>query len=79
MSNMPAHFSEFEASSYRPQPSAAAPGEDALRRLFGQDFDKFVDEHVDAYNEAKKRWSECSIEEWQAGANGESRFYMHIP
>ncbi|KAH9914138.1 uncharacterized protein B0H18DRAFT_141612 [Fomitopsis serialis] len=42
---------------------------EALYKLMGQDLGEFVEGHVDAYEEAKKRWSECSMEEWTAGAD----------
>lgn len=42
----------------------------ALHRLLGQDLDTYVDTHVDAYDQAKKKWAECSNEEWKAGADG---------
>lgn len=60
-------FAEFDVNQSR-QPTAAAE-ESALRRLLGQELDKYVDEHLDAYNEARKKWSDCSTEEWQAGAS----------
>lgn len=28
-----------------------------------------MDAHLNAYDEAKKKWSECSIDEWRAGAD----------
>ena len=54
------------------QPMVVERGE-ALYKLFGQELTGFVEGHVDAYEEAKKRWSECSMEEWRAGADGASR------
>ncbi|THH29153.1 hypothetical protein EUX98_g5036 [Antrodiella citrinella] len=65
--NVEGGFREFEANQYR-QPTEV-PEESALRRLFGQELDKYVDEHLEAYNEARKKWSDCSTEEWEAGAN----------
>lgn len=69
---MQPEFPEFEGQQFRHQLTAptSAPEESALCKLLGQDFEKFINEHLDAYNEAKKKWSECSIEEWRAGGEG---------
>lgn len=45
-------------------------GQHALYRLFGQDLDAYVDAHADTYEQAKKKWTECTVEEWRAGADG---------
>ena len=45
---------------------------EALYKLLGQELTSFVESHVDVYEEAKKRWSECSMDEWRAGADGAS-------
>ena len=41
-----------------------------LSRIFGHDFDTYVEAHLDAYDHAKRKWSDCTIEEWKAGADG---------
>ncbi|KAI5122277.1 hypothetical protein M0805_002357 [Coniferiporia weirii] len=41
----------------------------ALYRLFGVDMEQYFSEHVEQYEIAKKRWTSCSIEEWQTGAD----------
>ena len=51
----------------------------ALAQLFGQDLDTFVGEHLDAYEDAKKRWTECSIDEWTAGADGMHHYMLPYP
>lgn len=60
-------------------PSQAQAGVDGLaqpahafRKLLGQDLNLYMDAHLNAYDEAKKKWSECSIDEWRAGADGAS-------
>ncbi|GJE97587.1 hypothetical protein PsYK624_138080 [Phanerochaete sordida] len=40
----------------------------AVRRLLGRDLDAYVSAHISTYEEAKKKWSECSQDEWVAGA-----------
>ncbi len=42
----------------------------ALYQLLGQDLDIWVEAHADVYDQAKKKWSECSMEEWTKGADG---------
>ena len=42
----------------------------ALYHLLGQDLDICVEAHADAYEQARKKWSECSTEEWTQGAGG---------
>ena len=44
----------------------------ALYMLLGQDFDVVMEAHADAYQQARKKWSECSVEEWTQGADGTS-------
>ncbi len=57
-----------------PPPATRKVGGDehkqALYRLLGQDLDICVEAHADAYEQARKKWSECSIEEWTQGADG---------
>ena len=42
----------------------------ALYQLLGQNLDICVEAHADAYQQARKKWSECSMEEWTKGADG---------
>ena len=50
---------------------AGDPGsKQALYRLLGQDLDICVEAHADAYEQSRKKWSECSVEEWTKGADG---------
>ncbi|KAI0349623.1 hypothetical protein OH77DRAFT_1579795 [Trametes cingulata] len=44
-------------------------GRQALYRLLGQDLDIFVEAHADSYEEARKKWTECSMEKWTQGAD----------
>ncbi|KAI0364381.1 hypothetical protein BV20DRAFT_917313, partial [Pilatotrama ljubarskyi] len=44
-------------------------GRQALYRLLGQDLDVFVEAHADSYEESRKKWVECSVEEWTKGAD----------
>ena len=69
----PPVFQDFAGNQSSIQLAAHATEENALRKLLGQDLDKYISEHLDAYDEAKKKWSECSAEEWQAGAEGRPR------
>ncbi|KAI0686550.1 hypothetical protein C8Q76DRAFT_761452 [Earliella scabrosa] len=41
----------------------------ALYKLLGQDLDIYVEAHADAYEQARKKWAECSVEEWTRGAD----------
>ncbi|KAI1790023.1 hypothetical protein LXA43DRAFT_1017965 [Ganoderma leucocontextum] len=41
----------------------------ALYQLLGQDLDIWVEAHADAYEQARKKWSECSLDEWTNGAD----------
>ncbi|KZT01593.1 uncharacterized protein LAESUDRAFT_815771 [Laetiporus sulphureus 93-53] len=40
----------------------------ALRSLLGQELDAYLRIHVEAYEEAKKKYSECSLDDWKAAA-----------
>ena len=50
----------------------------ALRRLLGQDLDAYVDAHTEAYEQARKKWTECTIDEWKAGADGKIISHSHF-
>ncbi|KAI0665374.1 hypothetical protein C8Q78DRAFT_1064930 [Trametes maxima] len=41
-----------------------------LLRLLGQDLDIFAEAHADSYEQARKKWAECSEEEWTKGTDG---------
>jgi hypothetical protein len=43
--------------------------------LFGQDLDACVGARIEAYEQAKKKWANCSLEEWKAGADGMRRSF----
>ncbi|KZT63284.1 hypothetical protein DAEQUDRAFT_159024 [Daedalea quercina L-15889] len=64
-------YSRMSEVHVQQQPAALDPGGrgEALYKLLGQELTVFVEGHVDAYEEAKKKWSECSMEEWRAGAD----------
>ena len=44
--------------------------EHALYRLFGVDLDAYLVENVEIYEDAKKRWTGCTLEDWQKGSDG---------
>lgn len=50
-------------------PTSANEGH-TLHRLFGQELDAYIDAHGDTYEQAKKKWAECSMDEWRNGAEG---------
>ncbi|CCM05377.1 uncharacterized protein FIBRA_07593 [Fibroporia radiculosa] len=75
----PAHLCEqtlvdhHQGSSLRsPSDARSLAAEDgkseALYKLLGRDLNAFVEDRVEAYEAAKKKWSECSMEEWKTGA-----------
>ncbi|KAH9932008.1 uncharacterized protein BXZ73DRAFT_101388 [Epithele typhae] len=41
----------------------------ALYRLLGQDLEACIEERAEEYERARKKWAECSDEEWANGAN----------
>ena len=45
----------------------------AFERLLGRDTDAFVQQNMEKYDALVKKWSECSEEEWIAGAEGSFR------
>ena len=55
-----------------PQADPAAPDErrNAFEKLLGRDTDAFVQQNMEKYDAMVKKWSECSEEEWIAGAEG---------
>ncbi|KAI0759397.1 hypothetical protein BD413DRAFT_607566 [Trametes elegans] len=61
-------------AQFRPEPKAAAMDQNdprqALFQLLGQDLEIIVEGHADSYQQSRKRWAECSAEEWTQGADG---------
>ncbi|OJT11760.1 hypothetical protein TRAPUB_11695 [Trametes pubescens] len=71
----PAHGAPLLAPPphFQPEPPKSmvdqSEGRQALYRLLGQDLDIFVEGHADAYEQARKKWADCSVEEWSKGAD----------
>ena len=55
----------------RSQSMPASENAQTIQKLLGQDVETYVNTHIGAYEDAKKRWTECSYEEWKSGAEGE--------
>lgn len=53
-----------------PEGERDASNKNALCALLGHDLDAYADTHKSAYEVAKKKWTECTMEEWTAGADG---------
>ena len=49
----------------------------AFERLLGRDTNAFVQQNMEKYDALVKKWSECSEEEWIAGAEG--FFFLRSP
>lgn len=47
-----------------------------FKSFSGQDVDEYVAIHVERYEAAKRRWTECSREEWEKGADGTYTSYI---
>ncbi|KAI0703062.1 hypothetical protein BC835DRAFT_1081715 [Cytidiella melzeri] len=66
----PSPATSHAGQAYIPSvPPSGAHNDHALSRLLGEDFDAHADAHITAYEEAKKKWASCTIEEWTAGAD----------
>ena len=48
----------------------ATPGVHALHLLLGRNLNAYVDSHANSYENSKKKWTECTMDEWIAGADG---------
>lgn len=42
----------------------------ALYRILGTDLDSYFNANAEAYEENKKQWTKCTLEEWQKGSEG---------
>jgi hypothetical protein len=60
-----------------PQAKQAAPddGRNAFDKLLGRNTDMFVKQNMEKYDRLVEKWSECTEEEWIAGADG---FYLFM-
>ena len=36
------------------------------------DLDAYISAHLEKFEESKRKWADCSLEDWKAGAEGES-------
>ena len=70
---------DFQTSShYRQQHPDVAHAEpqpineelQGISRLLGIDAEQYLLEHVEQYEASRKRWTDCTIEEWKKGADG---------
>jgi hypothetical protein len=66
--NSPPAFKGY--SQYDASPPQATPELRPLEKLLGCDPDVYVKGHMDVYDEMINRWTNCTIEEWKAGAGG---------
>lgn len=49
---------------------SASQEEHIFHRIFGLDLDAYLNANVEKLEESKKRWTNCSLEEWQKGGEG---------
>ncbi len=71
------HFEHSFPSSNGMQsehPNNASSDMRGLDRFLGSGSNDYLDQHIEKYEESVRKWSECSLEEWKAGA--ESRFSL---
>ena len=48
----------------------------SLDKLLGRDCNYYMEQHMGKYEAVRKKWDECSIAEWKAGADG---IYLRKP
>ena len=48
----------------------------SLDKLLGRDCNFYMEQHMGKYEAVQKKWDECSIDEWKAGADG---IYLRKP
>ena len=41
-----------------------------ISRLLGIDGDQYLLQHTDRYEALKKKWTDCSLDEWKGGVDG---------
>jgi hypothetical protein len=68
---MPMHRSNHLASTHRSQAVGTYHEESILHRIIGPDVDIRAEKKIEDYERARRRWVECSLEEWENGAQGE--------
>ena len=52
------------------QAGRPSPEESALQKLLGKDSDQYVKERMGKYDQLFDKWSDCTMAEWVAGADG---------
>ncbi|KAI0342547.1 hypothetical protein BDW22DRAFT_1484753 [Trametopsis cervina] len=68
----------YASSGQPPAPIPDVRKNHAIARLLGQDLDSYVSTHQDIYEDAKKKWTECTIEEWKTGADELAGRFSHL-
>lgn len=60
------------------QPNIASSDIRGLDRLLGPGSNDYLDQHMEKYEASVKKWSECSLDEWKAGAERRSLLVWFI-
>jgi len=71
-SNSPTKLQTYEGYNIQEsQQSQQSQGEsNALEKILGQDPNVYVRDHMDVYENLVNKWTDCTMDEWIAGANG---------
>ena len=50
-----------------------------MQKIMKMDMDDFFENHLDHYDQAVARWTDCSFKEWFDGAEGRSFTHLRVP
>ncbi|KAL1759371.1 hypothetical protein FB107DRAFT_287809 [Schizophyllum commune] len=64
-----AAYAQQQPAAYAQQAPIPAPAQPfGIDRLLGPDTNAYVEANMETYEKLVKRWSDCTVEEWKAGA-----------
>ena len=64
-------YAQQQPAAYAQQAPILAPAQPfGIDRLLGPETNAYVEANMETYEKLVKRWSDCTVEEWKAGAAG---------
>ena len=70
MSHYEASFEPGHPKSMMPREAQVQEQSSVLNAMFDRDVEQFINENLHLHEQAVARWTNCTVEEWIAGADG---------
>lgn len=75
MTPVPVPYEEYSDHPH-PHEQTNGQGQEQMQDsdLNNSNIDAYIAAHLERFEESKRKWADCSVEEWKAGADGETPF-----